>query len=273
MDCIENLHLVNAPRTFDGRVPVTARDLKQALLISLILHLAGGLLLAPYLYDAAWRHDDPHHELAIWVVPVSPAPEVLAPTVPPPPRRERVTPPHPVALPVRPTSPNRELPRPLMEVTRPVPATKAVSSPLGATVPVATLPAGPAQMVLPAAAGPAVLKGKAGTSLPSPVVVSREGASSLEDSGPYSPAGYRDNPTPEYPSLAKRLKQQGTAVLRVWVNALGSPEQVKLRETSGSRILDQAALEAVRQWRFAPARRGANPVSSWVEVPVSFRFK
>jgi len=128
------------------------------------------------------------------------------------------------------------------------------------------------QMLLPATSSPSG-KGKAGVPIPAPAAASSAGESGPAVPGPYSPAGYQDNPSPEYPALARRLRQQGTSILRVWVSALGLPEQVKLKETSGSRILDQAALEAVRQWRFAPARRGANPVSSWVEVPVTFRFK
>jgi periplasmic protein TonB len=37
--------------------------------------------------------------------------------------------------------------------------------------------------------------------------------------------------------------------------------------------LDRSALSAVRRWRFEPARRGAQPIETWVQVPVRFELK
>jgi len=45
---------------------------------------------------------------------------------------------------------------------------------------------------------------------------------------------------------------------------------VELKSTSGSERLDQAALDAVRQWRFVPAKRGSEAIAAWVVVPISF---
>jgi protein TonB len=60
--------------------------------------------------------------------------------------------------------------------------------------------------------------------------------------------------------------------LRVLVNPEGLPDEIELRRSSGSSILDQSALKAVQAWRFVPARRSTTAVASWVEVPVHFRL-
>ena len=48
---------------------------------------------------------------------------------------------------------------------------------------------------------------------------------------------------------------------------------VIVQETAGHPDLDEAAAEAVRRWRFDPARRGSDPVAMWVLQPVEFRLK
>jgi protein TonB len=40
--------------------------------------------------------------------------------------------------------------------------------------------------------------------------------------------------------------------------------------SSGHEILDQAAVDSVREWMFLPARKGGKPVESWVLLPVKF---
>lgn len=87
---------------------------------------------------------------------------------------------------------------------------------------------------------------------------------------PQFDAAYLRNPEPDYPALSRRLREEGRVVLRVLVTEEGAPQQVELRQTSGHPRLDQAALEAVRRWRFAPARRGADRLAAWVLVPLAF---
>jgi periplasmic protein TonB len=50
----------------------------------------------------------------------------------------------------------------------------------------------------------------------------------------------------------------------------GRPGEIRLRQGSGYARLDEAALSAVRRWRFVPARRGDTPVAAWVLVPIRF---
>lgn len=75
---------------------------------------------------------------------------------------------------------------------------------------------------------------------------------------------------PAYPADAARVKAEGSVVVKVDVGVNGMPTNVTLAKRSGERALDEAALEAVRQWRFEPAIRNGKPVASTVEVPVDF---
>ncbi|MCC7487444.1 MAG: energy transducer TonB [Burkholderiales bacterium] len=86
-------------------------------------------------------------------------------------------------------------------------------------------------------------------------------------------ARYLRNPAPRYPPAARRSGEQGTVTLRVLVSPDGAPARVDIEKTSGSPHLDNAALEAVKGWRFSPARRGAEPVEGWVLVPIVFRLE
>ena len=61
-------------------------------------------------------------------------------------------------------------------------------------------------------------------------------------------------------------------MLRVFVTPEGTAGEVRIQSSSGSPLFDEAALEAVRQWRFVPARQGDNAVAAWVQVPIVFRL-
>ena len=83
---------------------------------------------------------------------------------------------------------------------------------------------------------------------------------------------YLENPPPAYPAAARRRSEEGTVIVSAWVSARGLVERVTIKEGSGSEALDRAALRAVHDWKFDPARQGASAVASWVEVPVTFRL-
>lgn len=86
-------------------------------------------------------------------------------------------------------------------------------------------------------------------------------------------AALADNPPPAYPADAKRLGLQGTAVVRVTIGADGRPTALRLVESSGWAALDDAALAAVRGWRFRPATRGGAPVDATIDLPVVFSLE
>lgn len=90
---------------------------------------------------------------------------------------------------------------------------------------------------------------------------------------PHLNADYLNNPAPDYPPASRQFGEQGRVLLHAMINADGSVEQVALRKSSGFERLDQAALDAVKHWRFVPARRGEQQVSAWVVIPVSFKLE
>ena len=87
---------------------------------------------------------------------------------------------------------------------------------------------------------------------------------------PSSNAGYLNNPRPAYPSISRRMGEEGKVMLRVYVNAQGLPEQIELQQSSGFERLDKAAMDAVRRWKFVPGTRNGVPEAMWNIVPITF---
>jgi protein TonB len=76
---------------------------------------------------------------------------------------------------------------------------------------------------------------------------------------------------PFYPDAARRAGVEGTVLLQVLLGRDGSVRDVVV--TKSIPKLDDAALAAVRQWRFKPARARGEPVMVWVAVPVKFTLR
>ena len=77
---------------------------------------------------------------------------------------------------------------------------------------------------------------------------------------------------PRYPESARRAGVQGVTTLRVRVLENGRVGDVLVEQSAGFRDLDTAAADAVKKWLFEPARRGKDPVSVWVLLPVKFEL-
>lgn len=90
---------------------------------------------------------------------------------------------------------------------------------------------------------------------------------------PVQMPAYLNNKPPEYPSMARKRGFEGKVILRVRVLSSGNPEELEIKDSSGYDILDEAALRAVREWKFKPATRGGKPVDSWVEIPIRFELR
>lgn len=85
-------------------------------------------------------------------------------------------------------------------------------------------------------------------------------------------ANYLNNPPPEYPPVALRQGWSGTVQLRVLVQPDGRPETINVAKSSGKKVLDDAAIAAVQNWKFVPAKRGDTPIEGWVSFPVEFNI-
>ncbi len=81
---------------------------------------------------------------------------------------------------------------------------------------------------------------------------------------------YLNNPAPDYPAMSRRAGEEGRVVMKVLVSAEGLAEDVQIEKTSGSDRLDNAAVNAVKRWRFIPAKKNNQPLSAYVLVPMKF---
>jgi protein TonB len=86
-------------------------------------------------------------------------------------------------------------------------------------------------------------------------------------------AAHLGNVKPAYPHLARARGHEGTALILVLVSARGLPVEVRLKQSSGSNLLDRSALEAVQGWRFVPAQENGKPVAAWLVIPVMFSLQ
>ena len=75
---------------------------------------------------------------------------------------------------------------------------------------------------------------------------------------------------PRYPESARRQGLTGTTTLLFEVLENGRVGAVQIERTAGHPDLDQAAAEAIKKWRFEPARRGNQAVAVWLRMPVKF---
>jgi TonB family protein len=96
--------------------------------------------------------------------------------------------------------------------------------------------------------------------------------------GPYRPGSGVEPPRllrevrADYTDEARRANVSGEVVLEIVVRRDGTVGDVKILQRLGSG-LDQRAVQAVRQWRFAPARMKGAPVDVIVEVSVEFKLR
>lgn len=102
---------------------------------------------------------------------------------------------------------------------------------------------------------------------------SQSGDADQKVTKPSTNASYLNNARPPYPSMSRRLKEEGVVVLHVLVSAEGKAQKVELKRSSGFDRLDQSALDTVKNWRFVPAKRGDTPIDMWYDIPVKFSLK
>ena len=121
----------------------------------------------------------------------------------------------------------------------------------------------PAQAATPAAAP---------SSGPAPAAESVMPASIRSTDADYK-AAYLNNPRPAYPLLAIRQGAQGKVLLLVDVLTDGRAGRIELEKSSGHAALDAAAINAVRAWRFTPARKDGLLAAQTVSIPIQFNLK
>lgn len=184
----------------------------------------------------------------------------------------------PVAKVEEPPPPPETKPEPLPKPPPPPPTEEAVvkapePEPTPAPAPITPPASAPATQQVAAVTAPTVAvpnapPGEAVVAPPSTVPSTPMHGKYLEVSQP----AYLKRNDPEYPARARRARQQGTVVLALYINELGSLDKVELVQSSGHAALDEAALAAEKNSRFRPAYRGNQPVPSRAEVPYHFKL-
>lgn len=80
-------------------------------------------------------------------------------------------------------------------------------------------------------------------------------------------------PPPPYPAASKHKKETGTVVVRVVISEQGTVMDASIRQSSGFSALDEAALNAVRRYRFSPTIRDGRPVIASGSIAMPFTLK
>lgn len=209
--------------------------------------LAGWLLVAAAHVALLWAVLDGRATRAA----VEP-PRPLVLTLVPAPDRQ-LPPLQPLTAPAR-TPPPRPLPPlPQFEVKPPV----AVAPTAVATAPAASaIDAAPVMPTAAPATAPAAL-----TVVPPIRTVSAESL------------GFAVAPVLRYPTLSRRLGEEGRVLLRVRIDARGVPVELAVVDSSGHARLDDAALDAARRARLRPLIDGGEPRSAWVLLPFVFALE
>jgi protein TonB len=174
--------------------------------------------------------------------------EVFASFIAPDPEPQPAVPKPPPAAPktvpvVKKTAPR---PAPIAPEAKPAPVQQAI-----------TVPAAPPSPEPPADAAPAA-----------PQVAAAVPAQPKTISG----VEYIQAPQPDYPPVAKRMGEEGKAILRVLVNEKGRPERIELQQSSGSARLDEAARQAVLRAIFKPYVEDGRPLAVYAIVPIRFQL-
>ncbi len=100
------------------------------------------------------------------------------------------------------------------------------------------------------------------------------GNGSGRGAGGYTHPGILSQVAPHYPESARQQGIQGTVMLKIQILSNGRPGFVSVYRSSGNGSLDDAAVEAVQQWRFIPSedRNTGEAITCVTTMPVAFRL-
>ncbi len=103
-------------------------------------------------------------------------------------------------------------------------------------------------------------------------VVAFDGAGAQEKADVKTMAAIKTTIQPVYPEEARKQGIEGMVLVNVLVDASGEVVQAKI-ERSDAPVLDKAALDAIRRWKFTPAvSKEDEPVAVWMTIPVKFKL-
>lgn len=188
---------------------------------------------------------------------------VISPPEPAPKPQPRKPAPAPVAKPPAPV-----VPPPETAITQQKPPEVTTEVPVAA--PVAAASAAPAPAPAP---GPVDDKATKTDSKPASAPVAQHRGEAASAMNRQAQPDHAYNPPPPYPPLLRQQGISGVVTLRVLVSISGRPQEVTIHNSSGYRLMDDAAVRAVKRWRFIPALNNGQPEPGWVEFPIRFSLK
>lgn len=240
----------------------------MAYLLAILVHIA-----LWQIYKAIPSHvREPEPLIIEATLVVQPAPAAAAPAAPAPPQPE-VKPPPPAPKPV----PKVEKPIP-KKVEKPKPEPKPVPKPVARPLPkpepkpepesepeevTDTSPAPVHEPAYEAPSAPVEAPTRAAPKAPPAPVENTE----------YHPGHIGGFGRNNYPRAAKERGWEGTVKLKVHIQADGEIGEVIVLESSGHDMLDEAAVDMVKEGNATPARRGDKQVDSWVILPYRFHLE
>mgnify|MGYP006271870189 CR=1 FL=1 len=233
--------------------------------VSVVLHVALVVIVSVGLLQHSHHEIDKPPVIIELVRPKQEPPP--PPPKPEPPKPEPPKPEPPKPKPLKPEPVQPEPPRPAPPVAAPPPAPMPAPAPAPAVTVPETKPAPhPPEPV------PAPKPAPAPQVPPAPPAPPASPAPSAKTDVSISASYGASNAKPVYPTMSKRMGEQGTVVLRVLVKSDGSAGTVEVKSPSGFPRLDQSAVEAVKTWRFNPATLDGKPVDEWYQVPIPFKL-
>jgi TonB family protein len=81
-----------------------------------------------------------------------------------------------------------------------------------------------------------------------------------------TPPAHLSGSAASYPDKARKLKLRGSVLVEMIVTEKGEPAEIHVLESTAA-LLDEAVVEAVRKWRFEPARKDG------VKVRVRWQYR
>ncbi len=75
---------------------------------------------------------------------------------------------------------------------------------------------------------------------------------------------------PIYPRMAREQGWHGKVVLRTHITSKGTVKNATVQDSSGFPLLDESAVQAIKDWSFEPAKNGEFAVASIVDLPIRF---
>lgn len=80
-------------------------------------------------------------------------------------------------------------------------------------------------------------------------------------------------PAPEYPPEARKQKLEGKVKLKITISDEGEVSKAEVSESSGYDFFDNAALDAIKNWRFTPAEENGHLIEEIRTIKIIFRFE